>query len=114
MCTPPRSAIAGTFIVTAVSYISILFPITNIPVVILALAVLVIFILIDYKTKGKHEIYSRIILLSIMAACIVWPGVWGVNELFYGALLQALRLQDWASLGMEMIDEILIKYCRLA
>jgi hypothetical protein len=112
LCVPIRSAVAWAFIVPIISFLSLLLPITAFPDLILILAVFGIFILIDYKTQGKFEIYSRIILLSIMADCIVWPGAWGVNELFYGALLQALRLDDWVSRGMELVDEIL-KFCGL-
>jgi hypothetical protein len=107
---PLRYAVAVVFSVTAVSYLSVLFPITKIPLVPLVLALCGILVLIDYRTYKKYEWYSRGVIIFIISTCIIWPGAWGVNELFYGATLQALRLPDWTVRGMELMDEILKFY----
>ncbi|MCL6592185.1 MAG: hypothetical protein K6U80_19840 [Firmicutes bacterium] len=88
--------------------ITILLPVTTIPGVILALALCGIVVLVDCRTAGKYEWYSRAVNIFIVIVCIIWPGAWGVNELFYGATLQALRLPDWTGRGMKLIDEALI------
>ncbi|MCL6591757.1 MAG: hypothetical protein K6U80_17625 [Firmicutes bacterium] len=111
---PLRFAVAVAFSVTTVSYISIVCPITTIPVVALAPALCGILVLIDYQTKGKSEWYTRAVIVPIILACIIWPKVWAVNELFYGTLLQALRLPDWTGRGMELINGVLIRHCGLA
>jgi hypothetical protein len=108
---PLRFAVAVAFTTTVISYIAILFPVTTIPVIVLVLALCGILVLIDYRTKGKYEWYTRAVIIPIILACICWPGAWGVNEFFYGSLLQAIRAPDWTSRGMESIDEILIRCC---
>jgi type III secretory pathway component EscU len=52
LTTPLRFAVARTLSVTAVSFLSILLPITTIPVVILVLALCGIIILADYWTTS--------------------------------------------------------------
>jgi hypothetical protein len=110
---PPRFAVAVAFSVIIISYMSILFPITTIPVVVLVLALCGILVLVDYRTKGKYEWYTRAVVIPIILACICWPKAWGLNEFFYGSLLQALRLPDWTGRSMELIDGVLIRYCGL-
>jgi hypothetical protein len=107
---PLRFAVAVAFTTTVISYISILFPVTTIPLIVLVLALCGILVLIDCRTKGKYEWYTRAVIIPITLVCIFWPGAWGVNELFYGSLLQALRLPDWTSRGMELVDELLKFY----
>jgi hypothetical protein len=108
---PLRFAVAVAFTATVISYISILFPIKTIPVIGLVLALCGILVLIDYRTKEKYEWYTRAVFIPIILACIVWPKAWAVNEFFYGSLLQALRLPEWTSRGMELLDEVLIRCC---
>jgi hypothetical protein len=110
--SPLRFAVAGAFAVTGVGFLSVLVPITVIPVMILVLSLLGILVLVDYKTPAEFEWYSRSILFFIIIVCILRPRAWGVNELYYGAVLQALRLPDWTSRMMGLVDEIL-KFCGL-
>jgi hypothetical protein len=109
---PLRFAVAEAFSVTTISYISIICPISIIPPIPLVLALIGIFVLIDYRTKGKYQWLTRAVVLPIIFVCIICiirPKVWVVNLLFYGSLLQALRLPEWTSRGIGLIDEVLIR-----
>jgi hypothetical protein len=110
---PLLFAVAEAFSVTTISYISNICPVPKIPVIPLALVVTGIFVIIEYRTKRKYLWLTRAVVVPIIPACIIWPEVWAVNLFFYGSLLQALRLPEWTSRGMGLLDEVLIRYCRI-
>ncbi|MCL6591612.1 MAG: hypothetical protein K6U80_16880 [Firmicutes bacterium] len=110
--SPVRYAVAGVFAVTGISFLSVLVPITVIPLIILVLALMGVLVLLDYKTPPQYLWYSRPVIVFILFICLLKPRAWGVNELFYGAFLQASGLPDWMSRMMGWANEIL-KLCGL-
>jgi accessory gene regulator B len=115
--TPLRCAIGGAMILVAVSFLSLIVPITSIPVVIVILILFAVNIIVWLKapreSKGKPlgekqkvilGILSKIIVLLVSLICLIWPKVWGINEVFYGVVFQVVNLLEFTARGMEQID----------
>lgn len=120
--TPLRCAVGGAVILMAIAYISILLPITAIPWSVLVLILLGINIIVCLKapieSRGKPlgerqkailAVLSKIIVILVSIACLIWTKASGMNEIFYGMAFQAVNLLDWTAYGMERIDRVLGK-----
>ncbi len=119
MSTPLRCAVGGAVILAGIGYLSIALPITAIPtvivVIILGAANVIVWLKAPRESKGKPlsanqkvvlGILSKIIMLPVSIACLLWPGVWGINELFYGTIFQVLNLLAATALVMDKIDYV--------
>jgi accessory gene regulator B len=119
MSTPLRCAVGGAITLAGIGYLSIILPITAIPVVIVALILgavnVIVWLKAPKESQGKpltanHKvalgILSKIIILLISIACLLWAKAWGINELFYGTVFQVLNLLDSTARGMEKVDYV--------
>ena len=120
MSTPLRCAVGGAISLVALSYLSILVPVTTIPWVVTVCIMVVLNVIVWLKApreaKGKPlnprqktvlKVLSKIIILLISVTCLVWTRAWGVNELFYGTVFQVLNLPDLSARIMEKADKLL-------
>lgn len=115
--TPLRCAVSGALILVGISYLSIILPITAIPWIAVVLILIAVNIIVCLKapveSKGKPlgdrqkailGVLSKIIYLLVSIVCLLWTKAWGINEVFYGMVFQAVNLLDVTASGMEKID----------
>ena len=115
--TPLRCAVGGALILVGVAYLSIFLPIAAItqPVVLLILMGVNIIVCLKapVESKGKplsehHKkilaALSRIVYLLVSLVCLLFSKVWGINEVFYGMIFQAVNLLTISAYVMEKID----------
>lgn len=122
MSTPLRCAVWGAISLVVVCYLSILIPVTAIPmvliVIILGAANVIVWLKAPREAPGKPlsdkqkhvlAILSRIIIFIISIICLLWSRAWGINELFYGTVFHVINLLDITALGTAKLDDILGK-----
>lgn len=119
MSTPLRCAICGAISLVALTYLSMLFPLTAIPWIavasILVLLNIIVWLKAPRESKGKPlkprqkvvlGVLSKILILLISVICLGWARAWGVNELFYGTVFQVFNLPDISARIMEKADTV--------
>lgn len=122
MSTPLRCAIGGAITVVALCYLSIWIPLPVIPwfvvAFIMGLLNIIVWLKAPRESKGKPlqpnqklvlGVFSKVLILLISVICLVWPGAWGINELFYGTVFQVFNLPDISARIMEKADAALGK-----
>lgn len=120
--TPLRCAVGGAVILVGISYLSIILPITVIPwlaIVLILIAVnIIVYLKAPVESKGKPlsdrqkailGVLSKIIVMLVSIVCLIWTKDWGINEVFYGMVFQAVNLLKVTARGMEKIDWVLGK-----
>jgi accessory gene regulator B len=120
LSTPLRCAVAGGVFILIISYLSICFPLSTIPVPLRLIFLLVINIIVWFKApretfekplnekeKSFLTVLSRLIMAVISLICLFVPVKWGVNELFYGVLFQVFNLLEASAKGIEKMDKFL-------
>jgi accessory gene regulator B len=123
MSTPLRCAVGGAITLAAISYLSILVPVTALPatviLIILALLNLIVWLQAPREAKGKPlSAKQKVILAWLSRIIILGLSIWiylsylnigWVNLVFYGTLFQVVNLLDWMAWGTEKLDHLMGK-----
>lgn len=120
MSTPLRCAVAGAFAAVVFSYLALWFPWPRYSAFFRILFLTVINVIVWEKapleTKSKpltpaqkHNLafLSRVLVFTASLICLLFPKVWGVNELFYALLFQGVNLLEVTGRGVDKLDHLM-------